>query len=287
MADFVTTVWSPDLDGLLPDSPSGTLFFVSGGGGSPPSPFGVVGAAQYALNSVDVGFNLEPRAERDGAPGDALTASAYTLLGAGVQLPRVTWVERVGPGVIRVYTDAALDPEAEYEIEVVGVLSLDGYPISVSADSALFPTFRKGLPAPSQPIGGEVRTDLANLPGQGALNGALAYDETGDLANESGVAYLRKRILRRLTTARGGFFHLPDYGVGLTAEVKRLVTPDLVRRMRSRIAAQVRAEPGVLEAKVSITRPTPVTLDVRISVRDDSGALIPEIRATVDLDTEE
>lgn len=290
MADFVGTFYEPGIYGWTIYSPEGIRFFVSGGGGIL-SPFELVGAAQFALNSIDLGFSLEPAARNDGAPGDALTVSAYTLTAvdpASAVVPRIIWAERVGPGVIRLYTDAVLDADAEYMVTVTGVVSAEGaYTLLPGSTEATLHTFARGTPPPAQPIAGEVRTDLRNAPGEGALTGALEYDETGDLANESGTAYLRKRILRRLTTARGGFFHLPDYGVGLTKQLKRLITEDLVRRMRSRIAAQVRAEPGVIEAKVSIRRRATSILDVSIQVRDDSGALLPEIRATVDLDTEE
>lgn len=75
--------------------------------------------------------------------------------------------------------------------------------------------------------------------------------DTGDLGlDKSQEASLRKRILRRVTVAAGGFFHLPNYGAG--QKLKGLLTVDAVERLRSRIRAQVLQEPDVVDVSVTV-----------------------------------
>ncbi len=75
--------------------------------------------------------------------------------------------------------------------------------------------------------------------------------DTGDLGlDKSEEASLRKRILRRVTVAAGGFFHLPNYGAG--QKLKGKLTVDAVDRLRSRIRAQVLQEPDVVDVKVTV-----------------------------------
>lgn len=90
--------------------------------------------------------------------------------------------------------------------------------------------------------------DIANpyLPRDAiVLSGALGtYQVTaaGDLGTDkSGEASLRKRIVRRVLSAAGSYFHLLGYGVGV--QIKGLISVDQLRRLSARIRAQVLQEP--------------------------------------------
>jgi len=100
-----------------------------------------------------------------------------------------------------------------------------------------------------------VARDALRLP---PLVATYQLTDTGDLGlDKSQEASLRKRILRRVTVAAGGFFHLPNYGAG--QKLKGLLTVDAVERLRSRIRAQVLQEPDVVAVKVDVRLATDST----------------------------
>lgn len=100
----------------------------------------------------------------------------------------------------------------------------------------------------------------------GAL-GSFNITDTGDLGIDNGIESLRKRILRRISTAVSGFYHLPNYGTDL--ESKSSITPDLARRIKQRVNNGVRSEPDVLNAKTSV-----------YSVRNEEGMIVVQVTAT-------
>lgn len=119
------------------------------------------------------------------------------------------------------------------------------------------------------------RVDLANPQterdaGQGASLGTYAVTDAGDLANDHGRAYLRKRIFRRLATFKSAFFHLVDYG--LKPPSKKLFTPTTLRRLQLDIEIQVRQEPGVVAARATVTELRPGIVAVKLRVQDDNGS---------------
>lgn len=100
--------------------------------------------------------------------------------------------------------------------------------------------------------------------------GTYQVTDTGDFGlDKSGVSGLRKRILRRVSSALGEFFHLPGYGVAVG--IKKLLTLDAMQRLQARVTAQVLREPEVTEAQVSVIRVTGFPGVVSISVRAKTG----------------
>ena len=91
----------------------------------------------------------------------------------------------------------------------------------------------------------------------------------GDYELESGQPLLRKLILRRLTTPRGGFFHLPDYGIGLG--VKDLLPDTSLLQLRADIFRQVEREPEVAEADVQLLLGSQNDLTVNVKGRLSSS----------------
>lgn len=93
-----------------------------------------------------------------------------------------------------------------------------------------------------------VARDVLQLP---PLLGTYQLTDTGDFGlDKSPEASLRKRLLRRVTTAAGGFFHLPGYGAA--PKLKGLLTVDAVERLQTRIRAQCLQEPDVVTVQVSL-----------------------------------
>jgi hypothetical protein len=119
------------------------------------------------------------------------------------------------------------------------------------------------------------RVDIANpqTPDDAAQNaslGTFGVTDAGDLANDHGRLYLRKRIFRRLGTFKAGYFHLPGYGLAQPSKV--LFTPTTLRRLKVDVEQQIRQEPGVVAALAQVTELSPGIVSVKLRIQDDSGS---------------
>lgn len=246
---------------------------------APPAPsltLDVVGAAQYARNAVDVGYSHEPYAANPFAVRDALRLANYAFADAGgvALAQRPQHAERVGPGVIRVLFDADL-PELAEGLTVT-VSNVEAPPsLLLSAGTATFATFATRPRAQrAERAVEELRRDLYSGPDGAAL------EATGDLANEEGAAYLRKRILRRFTNAAGAFALLGD-GYGLAPALKATIRPATLRRLQARGLAQVREEPDVVGASVRVRQSSPGVALIQIRATSATATAEVGIRATL------
>jgi len=124
-----------------------------------------------------------------------------------------------------------------------------------------------------------VPRDALRLP---PLLGTYQLTDTGDLGlDRSTEASLRKRIIRRVTTAASGFFHLPGYGA--MPKLKGLLTVDAAERLQARIRAQVLQEPDVVDVRVVVSAVSgfPGVLSAAITalpVGGDPGGLVVPIQ---------
>lgn len=108
--------------------------------------------------------------------------------------------------------------------------------------------------------------------------GTIPVTDAGDLENDSGRTGLRKRIYRRLSTVRDGFFHLDGYG--LRPQDKSPITPTSLRQLQLNIEEQVLAEQGVVAVRVRMSEIAIGVVAVRLTVQDDNGAF--EMTGTLD-----
>lgn len=240
----------------------------------------IVSADQVALNAVDVTFSVAPEAFDPATYWDALNPANWTLSvlsPADAELRDVQIVERRSSLVLRVYFDGPLTGHATYRLTISSLVR-DIYGVSMAPSCTAIDFDCFGLiRVPPAVARRDARTDIANpfvvsdAPQDGPL-GTFQVDQQGDLMTESGRPYLRKRVLRRVITSAGQFFHLPDYG--FAEPVNGMITPDTLRRMQSKAKAQILSEPDVADAAVSVSalpdRPGFVVL--RIRVVDRNGA---------------
>jgi len=93
---------------------------------------------------------------------------------------------------------------------------------------------------------------------QASSDGALALDR--------GVPSLRKRIIRRLTTPKGAFAHLPGYGI--TVQLKGLIRQDTIMELQNEAETQIAREPDVAAVRVIAQQrrdaPNVVSLTARV-----------------------
>jgi len=125
-----------------------------------------------------------------------------------------------------------------------------------------------------QTLGGAVASGLA-MP-DAALLGTFRIDATGDYAFDEGTETIRKRVIRRLVTAKGGFAHLPTYGVGITALGKRLAVAATLAAVAADAEAQILNEPDVAEVSVrpvvDATAPSIVRFQIRVRTKEGKAA---------------
>lgn len=97
--------------------------------------------------------------------------------------------------------------------------------------------------------------DLRNVPtpviSDTSVGGVLSI-VGGDYSLSSGAELVKKLITRRLITAPGDFFHIPNYGVGL--DVKQPLPGGGLVKLKVRIERQVLLEPDVQAVQVSLVQ---------------------------------
>ncbi len=123
------------------------------------------------------------------------------------------------------------------------------------------PEQRNAQPPPLQPTGVDLFYDT--------FTGAYVLDPRRDIAVHAGIETFKKRIIRRLLTAKGGFYHLPDYGVGI--QVKKKFNATNLTRLQAEIIRQLREEEDIDDLAVNLANPSPGGLVVEIRARTLSG----------------
>lgn len=267
-----------------------------GSGGAGSTPFGsgsllaIDAARQSTLNSVDVTFNVVPRATDPGDIRDALNPANWSITPIDPPTARDRLTQtcvRLSADVVRVYVDGFLDPFVTYRIEVSADVEALGGGAMSSCSTSLFETF--GWPRETRPAAAldTDAVDLANpfvqsdAPTPTAPLGTFQIDEQGDIANDANRQNLRKRVLRRATSIQGSFFHLAGYGFG--QKIKGNIGTDLLRRIQNAAIGQIRQEPDVVDVSVRASSPVPNIVRLLIRVEDRYGRS-EEIVADVRLD---
>lgn len=107
--------------------------------------------------------------------------------------------------------------------------------------------------------------DFANPQTSGdAVPGTYQFDTSGDYASDTGMAFLQKIIIRRLTTDPGGFFYMQQYGLGIQTKAP-LKTADM-GKLKAQIELQLMREPefSAVTARLSLSNSGILTILVRV-----------------------
>jgi hypothetical protein len=241
------------------------------------------------MNAIDVTFTVPVRARDRADVRDALFIGNWSLVATAplpIAAPLVQFVERIDALTVRVLFDFELDPGTTYLV-VLDQQTTDvyGLPLSSCASLSVGPAFSRFATATGAALQGAV--DVSNpfvsqdspLGKEGPL-GTYSATSTGDLANESGRAYLRKRVLRRATSVEGSFFHLPGYGFGVP--LKTRTRADFLRSIQSKARAQILLEPDVAECEVVASLVGGSTFAVRLAIRvSDRSGIVTDLEAVV------
>lgn len=212
-------------------------------------------------------------------PSGVANAAYWSVVPVGLGDPQVvTAVLEQSPGTVwRLTVDPGLTPGG-YPYLVTFDFAAAGVVISPGCDSlsvtseAVIAVSPAALPADQEPW------DIANphlIRDAGIVDppplGTYQINDRGDLALENRLQGVRKRIMRRIATMPGGFFHLPGYG--LAQRLKGLTRPALVKALAAEAQSQVEREPEVTRAAVRVVqlRTAPNVLVVSVKARTILG----------------
>jgi phage baseplate assembly protein W len=188
-----------------------------------------------------------------------------------------------GGAQIDVTLDRPMSPyPAVYIASVNGLVTSESeLLLAIGATSTLFFGVHRFVPPPSTDTAIPSR-DVANPQTRAALTGpeALSYtndsvlgtipvDSSGDYAFDAGLTNLKKRIYRRLITSKGRFGHLPEYGIGVPDQIKKLNSAAVRQQVVAEAEKQISQEPDVEQVRVTIVSDpaSPSIVRFRIKVR--------------------
>ncbi len=166
--------------------------------------------------------------------------------------------------LVDITVDRALSPHpSAYTVLINGLVTEDGgNPIDPLFAAITFLGLSRVI-VPATPEDAYASRDFANpqtlaslLEQAGTTDpkqlGTYVIDSTGDYANDTGLLNLKKRIFRRLITAKGAFLHAPEYGLGAGTRLKRLNTATEREALATEAELQIAQEPDVQKVKVRV-----------------------------------
>ena len=104
------------------------------------------------------------------------------------------------------------------------------------------------------------------------IQGAFVLDARNDIDIQGTIASVKKRVVRRLITQPGGFFHLPDYG--LSIDIKKLASTTDLAMLAVNAKEQVAKEEEIETVNVEVEQLTTGTFVIRVDARTVSGASV-------------
>lgn len=235
-------------------------------------------ASAWALSTHTIQVNLtsEPRHESQFAEGDALNVATWTVEAVGGAPRTVLGAEMIDDvSVMLTILEPLGNHLVEHEVTAVGLVGVDDLPMTAPTSALFLGVVQTLDPLDAVAVEGFRDRDLANPPfqlGRGlGTAGAIIIGPDGDYDTEAGAPLIRKLLLRRLTTPRGAFRHLPNYGIGLAVKEPVASAGDLVA-LRTEIEAQALEEPDVATAEARVTMDRSGVLVVQLNARPKHGA---------------
>lgn len=245
-------------------------------------PFEVIFVTALNSNTLRVFLTQEPKHISPLAPDDALNRLnwAISLTSGPGGAPVVEAVEnpQAQPAVLVTNPEAwSIDLRVDRRVLLASVYLVVASSAITTANRLLTmaapPLDRGSANGDMRPRARPRETPNAVTPGidifYETFQAAWQLDSGGDLAIHGGLSALKKRILRRMMSSPGGFYHLPTYGAGL--RVKELRRTTNLREVERQIRTQVLEESEIVAVKVSATAPAPGVLVIRIDAKTVEG----------------
>jgi hypothetical protein len=236
--------------------------------------FRIVRAIAVGGQVVRAVFNKAPKARSSAANDDGLNGANYTLAVTVGQAATPLCVGTLGTvpfpafGVLAagevgvdIQTDRSLVVGLTYSLAVgVRLVAADG--------DLLAPPYSKTFVGAARP---QRRRQAQSNQGITDFNSGI-YGLTvsnGDIETVTGLASTKLRCLRRTSTMKNSFAHLPGYGTGFQPKIP--MTTNRIGALKNDLAQQLKAEPDVQDAASSVTLDARgfVTIDERVKTKQN------------------
>lgn len=240
------------------------------GGETPPvagagPPVGTISCVPLTLRAVRVLSSVPMPDWHPGEVGDAANPASWLLdyadASRSIPVAQVTQVD-----VTRTLWDVVL-------LDRLGSFSqshrMRCFAAGFNPAEALFFGIGDGKSEADDQAGKGLARDLYSAATPRSPSARLRVASSGDYAGVRGAELVRKLVLRRLTTRRGAFFHLPKYGGGL--RVKELLPTTDLPTLRREIEVECRMEREVVAASCQIRLSAEATIFL-IQLKLDSNA---------------
>jgi hypothetical protein len=242
------------------------------------STLSILSYLQRTMNTVEILFDSEPLHLDPADPIDSLNLDNYvtTVTNVSSDDPErlLQYIDYISENTIRLWYDGPLVKDGQYQIEISDIENTLGNQIFPNPTTISFEAFdrEKGSLENAQPT--SISMDLTNpqtpsTAGQQQSLGTFQIDDKGDFINDSGRTSLKKRIMRRISTKKGGFFHLADYGLKIGEG--ELITPTKLRKLQVDAENQIKREPEVIALRVVVEQIFPGIVKMLVKVQDNLG----------------
>mgnify|MGYP000853134874 CR=1 FL=1 len=161
--------------------------------------------------------------------------------------------DREDPRQIHVWTDRDMEPRIEHRVTIVVPIHGAGCEDFVGPTSDTFwaPDPPPVAMAPDQLSGLYRDLDDGGTPASGGdLPGVWRYIETGEIALQSELEALKKRIIRRCTNVPGAFAWSDN---GVLIVLNQQMRPETLTYLANRVAEQARVDALVAAASATVT----------------------------------
>lgn len=257
--------------------------------GAPAAAFAVDHALAIDGNTVRITYTDNPQTVHDRLTTDGLNPRNYAItILAG---PNAAW----SPRVAHVYPvdgdplslDLRLDQtmpgkmmsqQTQFRVTVTNVMSAAGAML-VGAPYAAFWSLNQMVMETTVRLDRAAGRDLSRpwTPNSPA-GGTFRIGSSGDYRFDSGLTLVKKLIYRRILTVKGGFFHLPNYGMGL--KPKAVAYPYQLTSARAEMRRQILEESEVQDCTVKVTQTAQGIVIFFVKVRTKQG-LEDDLKFTV------
>lgn len=229
-------------------------------------------AAAYAVSTrtVRVVMSSAPLFGSPATVGDAERPSSWAVYRADGTPMTVLSATRVDDVTVDVRVLEHFPPYPQVlSVVAVGLRSAAGGSIGTPS-SREFTGVAQSRAADAQ-VTRDFRNPAFDTPTQ--IGGTLKVSSAGDYELHSGDEFLLKMIYRRLSTIRGGFFHLPEYGLGLRVK-EPLSTQDLTK-LRAEVERQLALEDEIVQARAILSlNPAEGILSIRVIAKTTTNETI-------------
>ncbi|TAL42188.1 MAG: hypothetical protein EPN91_09025 [Salinibacterium sp.] len=233
-------------------------------------------------NLFRVFLSREPVHQSVLGPTDALNRLNWSLsvLSGFATIPVIEQVENAQPqATLSVSTPGAwsIDLRVDRPILLLAIYQVVANPNLLAADGsqlAASPSDRASAPGIMPPISRVPVKPQTTLQGvdlrYDTFAGTFVLDAKTDIDVQMGLDAVKKRVIRRLISTPGGFYHLRDYGVGLRN--KEVYRTTQLSTLQTRVKQQVLQESEILDAKVQVSLVAQNTLVVSLTAKTQTGA---------------